>query len=138
MLKPASLRKALNENVEQLRANPERLHIFVDEGKVVATLAPSLSWEYRYTLNVIITDFAGDQNLLIAPVVQWLRSNQPDLFANNELRETGFAFEVDILNNTTCDISIDLKLTERVLVKDNVVQAVLEPAPLDDDEWARS
>ncbi len=34
----------------------------------MATGAASLSWEYRYTLNVVIVDFSGDQGLLMAPV----------------------------------------------------------------------
>jgi|SRR5476649_821390 len=138
MNKPASLRKTLNEGVPHIRDNPESLHIFVDAGNVVATLAPSLSYEYRYTLNLIVTDFAGDQNLLMVPILYWLKKNQPDLMANNELREHGFSFEVDILNHKTCDISIDLKLTERVVVRkegDNViVEAVTEPEPWDPED----
>lgn len=138
MNKPASLRKALNEGVPHIRDNPECLHIFVDAGNVVATLAPSLSYEYSYTLNLIVTDFAGDQNLLMVPILYWLQKNQPDIMANNELREHGFSFEVDILNHKTSDISIDLKLTERVVVRkvgENViVEAVPEPG--DPEDWA--
>ncbi len=37
--------------------------------------------------------------------------------ANDSLREKSFRFEVDMLNNECCDISIDLDLTERVSVK---------------------
>ncbi|HBS2592839.1 phage tail protein, partial [Klebsiella pneumoniae] len=77
MNKPQSLRRALNNAVPYVRDNPDKLHLFVDNGSVVATGAASLSWEYRYTLNVVIVDFSGDQGLLMAPVVAWLMENQP-------------------------------------------------------------
>ncbi|HCT9208849.1 TPA: phage tail protein, partial [Klebsiella pneumoniae] len=50
MNKPQSLRLALNKAVAYVRDNPDKLHLFVDNGSVVATGAASLSWEYRYTL----------------------------------------------------------------------------------------
>lgn len=115
MNKPQSLRSALNKSVLYVAENPDRLHLFVDSGQLVATSAASLSWEYRYTLNVVITDFTGDQNLLMAPVLLWLRENQTDALQNSEAREKLFSFEVDILGNDRCDISMDLKLTERVV-----------------------
>ncbi len=90
-----------------------------------------MSWEYRYTLNVVIEDFSGDQNLLMAPVLLWLRDNQPDAINNPALREKLFTFEVDILRNDVCDISLNLQLTERVLVSTDgtvsSVEAVAEP-----------
>ena len=73
MNKPQSLRSALNKAVAYVRNNPDKLHLFVDNGSLVATGASSMSWEYRYTLNVVIEDFSGDQNLLMAPVLLWLR-----------------------------------------------------------------
>ncbi|WP_426762145.1 phage tail protein [Hafnia paralvei] len=139
MKKPESLRQALNKSVPFIANNPECLSIFIDSGSVVSTLATSLSFEYRYTLNVIVMNFAGDQNLLMAPILGWLTQHQPDILANPERREDGFTFEADILNNTTSDISIDLKLTERVIIKEEngqmVVEAVDEPNPADPDEW---
>ena len=109
MNKPQSLRSALNK----------------------ATGASSMSWEYRYTLNVVIEDFSGDQNLLMAPVLLWLTDNQPDAINNPELREKLFTFDVDILRNDVCDISLNLQLTERVLVSTDrgvsSVEAVPEP-----------
>jgi len=131
MNKPQSLREALNKAVEYVRANPDRLHLFVDSGSSVATSAASVSWEYRYTLNVVITDFTGDQNLLMAAVMYWLRTNQPDALQNPAERDRLFTFEVDILGNGACDISINLKLTERVIAEEvngvTEVRAVSEP-----------
>lgn len=131
MNKPQSLRHALNKSVPYVRENPDRLHLFVDNGSLVATAAASISWEYRYTLNVVVTDFTGDQNLLMAPILYWLRDNQPDALQNPDEREKLFTFEVDILGNGACDLSLNLKLTERVLAREvngqMQVQAVPEP-----------
>ncbi|MGY3098519.1 phage tail protein [Pantoea agglomerans] len=129
MNKPQSLRSALNKSVSYVADNPDRLHLFVDSGQLVATSAASLSWEYRYTLNVVITDFTGDQNLLMAPVLLWLRENQPDALQNSEAREKLFSFEVDILANDRCDISMDLELTERVIATVENGKAHIEAVP---------
>lgn len=131
MNKPQSLRSALNKAVAYVRDNPDKLHLFVDNGSLVATGASSMSWEYRYTLNVVIEDFSGDQNLLMAPVLLWLSTSQSDAINNPDLREKLFTFEVDILRNDVCDISLNLQLTERVLVSTDgsvsSVEAVPEP-----------
>lgn len=131
MNKPQSLRNSLNKAVAYVRDNPDKLHLFIDNGSLVATGAASMSWEYRYTLNVIVEDFSGDQNLLMAPVLLWLRANQSDAIHNPEFREKLFTFEVDILRNDVCDISLSLQLTERVLVSTDGsvsnVEAIPEP-----------
>lgn len=136
MNKPQSLRRALNKSVPYVDENPDRLHLFVDAGQLVATSAASMSWEYRYTLNVVITDFTGDQNLLMAPVLFWLMENQPDALQNSAEREKLFAFEVDILGNDRCDISMNIRLTERVIAREvdgkMSVEAVPEPETPDE------
>lgn len=139
MNKPQSLRKALNDAVPYVRENPDRLHLFVDNGALIATPAASISWEYRYTLNVIVTDFTGDQNLLMAPILFWLRENQPDQMQNVTERERLFTFEVDILGNGACDLSLNLKLTERVVAREvnGAMQVETLPEPeLLGDYWA--
>ncbi|PHM36205.1 tail protein [Xenorhabdus mauleonii] len=131
MKKLQSLRTELTQKIPFLRDNPEYLHLFVEDGAVLATMASSLSFEYEYTLNLIIENYPGDQNILMAVVGHWLREHQPDIFANPDNRRSGFTFDVNILNDTTADISIDLKLTERVQVTTqdgtSTVTAIPEP-----------
>lgn len=133
MLKPDSLRKALTDAVPVLRTNPDMLRMFVDEGKIAATLAASLSFEKQYTLNVVVTDFNGDFDLLLVPVMAWLRQNQPDIMTTDEGKKKGFTFYADINNDSSFDISISLLLTERTLVKEVdaalYVQNIPEPPP---------
>ncbi len=119
MLKPAQLRQALSASVPLLQNNPDNLHIFIDNGRILSTLAPSLSFEYQYQLNMVITDYTGDADLIMVPVLAWLRENQSDIMTTEHKRQTGFTFKVDVLSDALSDISIDLQLTERVIVKEN-------------------
>lgn len=118
MLKPDSLRTAILKAVPYIKQNPDCLHVFIDKGAIIATLAPSLSFEYQYTLNLVVTDYASDMDLVIVPILHWLRTHQPDIMANPDKRQDSFTFEVDYLDNKVRDISIDIKLTERVVVKE--------------------
>lgn len=136
MLKPKQLREALTSSVPLLARNPDSLNMFIDSGRIVSTLASSLSFEYQYQLNLVITDYADDIDLVMVPVLAWLRENQPDIMATEEKRRTGFTFKADVLSDTLCDISIDLQLTERVIVKQDgdalLVSHIGEP-PLPDN-----
>ncbi|MDU1181649.1 MAG: phage tail protein [Citrobacter sp.] len=133
MLKPDSLRKALTESVPVLSKNPEMLRLFIDNGKINSTLAASLSFEKQYTLNVVVTDFTDDFDLLLVPVLAWLREQQPDIMTSEEGRKKGFTWYADINTDQSFDVSISLLLTERTIVKqvDNAlhVNCVSEPPP---------
>lgn len=118
MLKPESLRKALADAVPVLATNPEMLRLYVDGGNIAATLASSLSFEKQYSLNVVVTDFTGDFDLILVPVLAWLREHQPDILSTDTGQKKGFTFEADINNDSSFDISISLLMTERTLVRE--------------------
>ena len=117
MLKPAQLRKALTDAVPVLQASPDTLRMFVDNGRIISTLASSLSFEYQYQVELLVTDFAQDSDLIMVPVLAWLREHQPDIMATPDKQQTGFKFKADMLNDGSCDIAVYLQLTERVIVK---------------------
>ncbi|WP_449649136.1 phage tail protein [Rahnella aceris] len=117
MLKPAQLRKALTNAVPVLQTSPDTLRMFVDNGRIVSTLANSLSFEYQYQVELLITDFAHDCDLIIVPILAWLREHQPDIMATPDKQQTGYKFKADILNDGSYDIAVYLQLTERVIVK---------------------
>jgi len=117
MYKPNSLRQHLTAAIPELQRDPDRLVVFVDEGNVVATATASLSFEYRFKLNLIVTDYAGDADAIMVAMIAWLKVHQAELMANEEQRKRGISFEVDFNNHETVDISIKLDLTERVIVK---------------------
>ncbi|KGB03017.1 P2 phage tail completion R family protein [Enterobacteriaceae bacterium ATCC 29904] len=133
MLKPDSLRKALTESVPVLSKNPEMLRLFIDNGKINSTLAASLSFEKQYTLNVVVTDFTDDFDLLLVPVLAWLREQQPDIMASEEGRKKGFTWYADINTDNSFNVSISLLLTERTIVRQVEkalhVENIPEPAP---------
>lgn len=117
MLKPAQLRKALTDAVPVLQTSPDQLRMFVDNGRIVSTLASSLSFEYQYQVELLITDFTQDSDLVMVPILAWLREHQPDIMATPEKQLSGFKFKADMLNDGSCDIAVYLQLTERVIVK---------------------
>ncbi|ALV92015.1 MULTISPECIES: phage tail protein [Pantoea] len=117
MLKPQQLRKTLTDSVPLLQRNPDSLNVFIDSGRIVSTLATSLSFEYQYRLNMVITDYTGNIDLLIVPLLEWLRVNEPDIMATKEKQQNGFTFKADVISDTASDISIDLQLTERVIIR---------------------
>ncbi|MBI2382339.1 MAG: phage tail protein [Gammaproteobacteria bacterium] len=119
MLKPDSLRRALTAACPALKRNPDKLHVFIDAGHIAAGAGGSLSFEYAYTLNLIVTDFEAHPDSLMVPILAWLTVNQPELLLNREKMRDGFTFEAEILNHTSADISIKLALTERVQVRDD-------------------
>ncbi|MFM1155473.1 phage tail protein [Yersinia enterocolitica] len=118
MLKPKLLRQALTDSLQLFQTNPERLKMFVDGGRIVSTLAPSLSFENQYTLTLFIEDFPSDVDYLFVPILAWLREHQPDIMATEEKRRTGFIHKVDVVSDVLSDIRIDLQLTERAIVKE--------------------
>ncbi|HDL8286118.1 TPA: phage tail protein [Yersinia enterocolitica] len=132
MLKPKLLRQALTDSLQLFQTNPERLKMFVDGGRIVSTLAPSLSFENQYTLTLFIEDFPDDVDYLFVPILAWLREHQPDIMATEEKRRTGFIHKVDVMSDVLSDIRIDLQLTERAIVKEVDgalhVDHALEPA----------
>ena len=83
----------------------------------MANATASLSFEYRFRLNLIVTDYAGDADAIMVALIVCLKVHQLDLLANKERRKHGIAFEVDFNNHETVGISIKLDLTERVVVK---------------------
>ena len=136
MIKPASLREAIAAAVPDLAANPDKFLVFADAGVLAAVGTGSLSFEYRYTLNLILTDFAGDADLVMIALLEWVHMNQSDLLNNPNTRSSAITFEVDHLNNATCDLSIKLPLSESVRVTADangkpVITHKQEPVP----EW---
>lgn len=117
MNKLNSLRTHLLANVPELKYNQERLLIFVDQGRIRATAAPGLSFEYSFTLNIILTDYTGSPDAVAVPLLAWVLVNQSELMTNLEKGKEAIQFEVDVIDENQVDMSLTLPLTERVIVK---------------------
>lgn len=116
MLKPASLRAALETALPELAANPDRLLIYIDQGRIDHRAGASLSFEYRYRLNVVLIDYPHHASAVMVPLLAWLSVNQPEISLNPELGEQALTFEAEILSHTSMDLALRLLLTERVIV----------------------
>jgi len=116
MHKPDHLRAHLTQALPELARHPDKLLLFVDEGNLIATGAPGLAFEYRYTLTLILTDYTGSPDAVMVPLLDWLHVHQSELLMNPDRRD-GIRFEADILANNQVDLQIQLPLTERVGVQ---------------------
>lgn len=116
MLKPKQLREHLTRLVPSLATDPDKLLIFIEEGGLRLTRGKTLSFEYRYTLKLVVLDFAEHADAIFVPILLWLKNNQPELLQNPELQAKGIQFAAEHLNHATSDIEVRLSLTERVLV----------------------
>lgn len=116
MNKLQALRTAINASNPELRQNPDRLLVFADKGKAVATAATSLSFEYQYDARVIVIDYPNHPDALVIPLLAWIRLQQPELMTARDKRADGLRFEIEISANDLYDIEITIPLTERVKV----------------------
>ncbi len=96
--------------------NPDRLLIFIDNGKVRYIAAQTLSFEYSFDLQVIFIDFAGHPDSVMLHLFGWLSVHQSELLENLSKAADGIQFEADILDNSKVDMSLTLPLTERVVL----------------------
>ncbi|MCX2582015.1 phage tail protein, partial [Klebsiella pneumoniae] len=82
MKKPHALREYLLNAIPALPQDPDRLLIFANEGKLMSTAANGYSFEMAYTLDMIITDYAGDVDVFGVVLFTWIMDNQSELMAN--------------------------------------------------------
>ena len=117
MKKPADLRAHLGRWVPDLSRNPDKLHLFIENGRIASRFGASLSFEYRYQLQIIITDFAESTDVIIVPLLVWVLENQPNLLFDEKLRDSIASFRAEPIDHDKTDIEFTLDLSERVLVK---------------------
>lgn len=112
MKKPASLRAVIEATVPDLKENPDRLIMWIDQGSVASPMTASLNFAYSYRLKILILGYAGKQIPVAIAILYWLRINQPDLLQPGK---SAFNFEADFNDNKSVDLEIDLQLTEQVV-----------------------
>ena len=114
MRKADSLRRWLTAFLPDLKTHPDRLQIYVEAGSINTRRSATPSFVYGYTLKVLVTDFAGDADRIMVPVLAWVEKEQPQLLRRTDGQP--FSFEADLLDGDTSDIEISIDLTETVLV----------------------
>lgn len=120
MLKPDKVRTIISNANPYLQNDPDKLQVFLDSGRIVAHgSSRNLSFEYRYTLTIIIQDFPHHANRVVLPLLALLRTEQPELFENPDLADQAIRFDAELLSNKTVDLALNVDLTERVIVSEN-------------------
>jgi hypothetical protein len=112
--KPERFRVALLAALPDLANDPQRLSIFVEKGKLIASGTEGAGWQYSYQLTVILQDFAGDMDALAKAVIAWVAVEQPDMLKNPLQAERGIRFECELMTSELADIVIEIDLTEAV------------------------
>ncbi|KAA0011198.1 phage tail protein [Billgrantia pellis] len=106
------LRAHLINAVPTLDRDPDRLLTFVEEGSIEFRRGRDLTHEYRFVAQLVLTDFTGDLDIVMLPLLQWLAEYQPDLDPSEAL-----TFEAEILANRAVDLAMRVPLTERVIAR---------------------
>lgn len=114
MRKPDSLRRFVTACLPEFATHPDRLQIYVEGGQIRAKQSATLSFTYAYTVKMLVTDFAGDADRLMVPLLAWIAREQPELLRKQDPQP--FAFEAELLDSDTSDIEISIDLTEAVVV----------------------
>lgn len=137
MKKLADLRTHILTNVPGLKSNPDKLLTFIEDGNIEFWPGSNLSHMYTLPIRLIITDFTGNVDDIILPILSWLQVREPGFDPANTI-----SFEAELLNNNSYDISITVNITERVIVTSTeaglVADHVLPEPPLEmnsDAEW---
>ena len=133
MRKPASLRKAIESAVRELRHEGDRLKLWVEDGAVRSRQTENHGFAFEYPLSVLVQETSTDIAIIAHAITRWLRIHQPDLLTGGA--GDSFKFETDILDNKTADILFTLQLTENVAITENedgswAVDYLAEPDPL--------
>lgn len=116
MKKPIDLRAHLTTHVPSLARHPDKLHVFVEKGSIATKRGISHSFEYRYTLQLLIEDYTEPADTLIVPLLAWIDANQPDLIDDTAKRDKAIGIEAELLDHQAADIALTLELSERVVV----------------------
>jgi len=119
MNKPERFRTALLAALPDLANDPQRLSIFVEKGKLVASGTASVGWQYSYQLTAVLQDFAGDMDTLAMAVAAWVAVEQPDMLKNPTQAERGIRFECELMTAELADVAIEIDLTEAVYAGDD-------------------
>lgn len=117
MLKLPLLRDHLTAALPVLARDPEKFIVIATGGRIVNTGTRSLSFQYAYTAQLFVLDYAGHADAVIVPLLAWAKRHQSELFANPDLQKNGIRFRAEYLTTKTIDLSIEIDLTESVAVR---------------------
>lgn len=114
MEKIDALRAALEAANPEFAKDRDRLKVFVDKGRLVSRRTAKLSYQYRYNVRLFIEGYTKSPDLIMLPLLLWLRTHQPDLLLDFGHEDDAIQFAADILDDKSWDIAIAFELRESV------------------------
>ncbi|MGD8174786.1 phage tail protein [Marinimicrobium sp. ARAG 43.8] len=111
MKKLNDLRDYLMQRVPSLKRDPDRLLTFVEDGRIIFHPGNNYSHQYRLPARIIVTDWAGNVDDIVLPLLEWISVREPGFNPEEILR-----FESEILDKEKVDLAFTVQLTERVVV----------------------
>lgn len=138
MNKPAALREAIRAALvakgHDVALNPDRMALLIQAGSVHSMLTEGLAFQYAYTVELILLDFPGHPDDVMAPLLLWIRQWQPELMANRDSLREGLTFSAEHLGDDKVDLMIQVKLTERCRITSGPEALPVEVEHLDHAE----
>lgn len=131
MNKLSALRTHMLSFQDDVAIDPKNLITLAQRGSIESyrdeTRNNGFGW--KYTAEIIVTDFSGDANKLVYLLLLWLDEHEP-----NHPPEA-FDFEAEILNAHSTDLSFTIPLTDTVQAIEGEDGITLHPytEPLLDD-----
>ena len=110
MNKPKQLREHIELAIAQLKRNPDKLLMFIENGSVRCHLGENINFKYTYNLKLIVIDYAMHIDTLMVPILAWLKVHQQDLLDGGDRLQ----FEAEAIDHEKTDIAITLPLSEKV------------------------
>jgi len=135
MRKAAELRAHLEASVTCLKADPDKLEVFIESGVIASRLGGGMSFEYRYDLVLLVTDYSDHADTLMIPILAWISVNQSDLMQHPDKIEQAIKFQAELIDHDKADIEITIPLTEAVVVTEQdgrYVATHIAPPALED------
>lgn len=145
MKKPLSLRQALTDALDPkhfISKNQGALLMVATDATMQASGRPGAGFQYVYTLQISLLDFAGDPTEVTIPLMLWIERYQHELLSGPEAAAQGIRMTFEFLDDSKYDIHLDLKLTEAVsfvprndgghdvVFRDEPVPMALEEGPI--------
>jgi hypothetical protein len=124
MRKIQSLRAALIAAIPELANDYDRLRVWVDRGRGQGRQTVTDGFTMAFRLNVLAIEVVTDLSLIALCILQWLRTNQPELL---QPAADSFTFDADILDDTTSDVLIQIELTQNYVVTTGDGGEMVEP-----------
>lgn len=113
MKKANHLADYLTKAVPGLAKNPERLFVAIDKGRLVSVNGYlSHRWVASVTVTLLDTPVTDLVSLGVV-LLRWAARHQPELLRHPKSTEA-FAFNVEMLDRLTCDVSFELELEQLV------------------------